>query len=137
MALAGRADERGDQPGARRRRLARVAAEFKVLVGQLRQIQPLEIAAEERQVLQADPAFDGRGARRPPPGAAVRVPSDEVKLLLARRSRSMRNVVGRPQMNKIRFSNFGKKSRKSRYGEGNVGNLRRSTAWISQSRGTS
>ncbi|MCA8270354.1 hypothetical protein, partial [Burkholderia vietnamiensis] len=42
--------------------------------------------------------------------------SDEVKLLLARRSRSMRNVVGRPQMNKIRFSNFGKKSRKSRYG---------------------
>ncbi|WP_244136595.1 hypothetical protein [Burkholderia sp. BCC0405] len=38
----------------------RVAAEFEVLVGQLGEIQPFQIAAEEGEVLQADPALGGR-----------------------------------------------------------------------------
>ncbi|MCA8306788.1 hypothetical protein [Burkholderia seminalis] len=62
MPLAGRGDEGGDQPGAGGVRLARVAAEFEVLAGQLGEIQSFQIATEEGEVLQPDPALRGRVA---------------------------------------------------------------------------
>ncbi|WP_230948994.1 hypothetical protein [Burkholderia diffusa] len=59
LSLAGRGDEGRHQPSARGGRLARVAAEFEVLVGQLGEIQSFQIATEEGEVLQADPALGG------------------------------------------------------------------------------